>query len=223
MISEPDATGDDCTFNVGFLKSISGGDVIECRDLFKSSFTYQPQFTLFVQTNVLPTLPKTDDGIKRRIKIINFPYKFVENPTKHYEKPIDMNLKQKFTKEFFNEFILMLIDFAVISKNKPIEATASSIKAKEAYLSENDPIKLWFEHFIIKTEDAKPIKLGDLYKHFSSHSDQVVIRKNFKTFLQSHLKDNNLSITIKDGYEVVKNISIKEDVDSDEEVNELDV
>jgi P4 family phage/plasmid primase-like protien len=223
MVSEPDSTGDDCTFNTGFLKSVSGGDVLECRDLFKSVFTYQPQFTLFVQTNILPTLPKTDDGIKRRIKIINFPYKFVENPTKPYEKPIDMTLKEKFTKEFFNEFILMLIDFAISTKGKIIESTKSSIKSKENYLAENDPVKLWFENWIQIKDESKPIKLSDLYRHYSSHSDQVTIRKNFKTFLQPHLKENKLSITVKDGYEVIKNITLKEDVESDDEPNYLDV
>jgi hypothetical protein len=58
-------------------------------------------------------LGKIDDGIKRRLKIINYPLKFVDKPSKSNERSIDYSLKDKLTNDLYKQFILILIEKAV--------------------------------------------------------------------------------------------------------------
>ena len=86
LVSEPDDGSNEAEFNVEFIKMITGGDIITTRDLYKSNFSFKPQFTPFVQCNSKPKLGKMDNGIKRRIKIHNYPFEFVEKPDKQNKK-----------------------------------------------------------------------------------------------------------------------------------------
>lgn len=56
----------------GFLKSITGGDVVTARFLFKEFFEFPPQFKVWLATNHRPAVRGTDEGIWRRIRIIPF-------------------------------------------------------------------------------------------------------------------------------------------------------
>lgn len=60
----------------GFLKSITGGDTVTARFLFKEFFEFRPQFKVWLATNHKPMVRGTDDGIWRRIRLIPFEQKF---------------------------------------------------------------------------------------------------------------------------------------------------
>lgn len=71
------------------LKSLTGRDKLVTRGLYENSFTFLPQFTLWLSTNYLPAV--TDDTVFRsnRIWVIEFNESFADNP--------DTNLKELFT------------------------------------------------------------------------------------------------------------------------------
>lgn len=60
----------------GFLKSITGGDTVTARFLFREFFEFQPQFKVWLATNHKPHVRGTDDGIWRRIRLIPFQQRF---------------------------------------------------------------------------------------------------------------------------------------------------
>lgn len=60
----------------GFLKSITGGDTVTARFLFKEFFEFRPQFKVWLATNHKPMVRGTDDGIWRRIRLIPFQQRF---------------------------------------------------------------------------------------------------------------------------------------------------
>ena len=61
---EPD-TND--RINAGLLKQLSGGDKIAIRGLFQNQIEVNPQFTLTVVTNTIPSMPTNDGGLWRRL------------------------------------------------------------------------------------------------------------------------------------------------------------
>lgn len=71
------------------FKSLTGRDKLVTRGLYENSFTFLPQFTLWLSTNYLPTV--TDDTVFRsnRIWVIEFNESFADNP--------DTDLKELFT------------------------------------------------------------------------------------------------------------------------------
>jgi putative DNA primase/helicase len=59
-------------FNEAFLKSLSGGDVVTARALYRDSFEFIPTFKLVLSTNHRPVIRGSDHAIWRRIRLIPF-------------------------------------------------------------------------------------------------------------------------------------------------------
>lgn len=54
------------------IKRITGGDRIPARFMYGDLFEFNPQFKLWLGTNNLPDIKGNDEGIWRRIRVINF-------------------------------------------------------------------------------------------------------------------------------------------------------
>lgn len=221
-VAEPDnGEGDTTYFNVDFIKILTGRDSITCRDLFKSNITFKPQFTPFLMCNKIPELKRIDNGSKRRLKIVNFPYEFVDEPKYAHQKQIDRNLKDSITPQFINEFMHMLIDIAVENKNKDIKMPEPIKNEIEEYFNENDPVRPWFDTNCIITDISNKddqIKTSELHRHFLSHSDTNLSSVKFMGYLKTY----NLTIKTVNGYKTVYGLKLKPDEEEDP-FNPLDV
>lgn len=148
MVSEPEVSNDsETTLKVGTIKKFTGEDPITARFLHRDSFTFTPKFTLYLQCNDIPKLSKKDGGIERRMKIIEFPFKF--NGQEGQELDENQKIGDPFIKEtvtsdrFRNAFIHILVNTWVKHKGKffiPQKVIAST----NEYLSEQNPIREWF-------------------------------------------------------------------------------
>jgi putative DNA primase/helicase len=58
--------------NESLVKDLTGGDTITTRYLYKEYFEFKPQFKLWLYGNHKPIIRGTDEGIKRRIRLIPF-------------------------------------------------------------------------------------------------------------------------------------------------------
>ncbi len=54
------------------VKSLTGGDTIVARFLFRELFQFKPQFKLFLVTNAKPKIAGGDEGIWRRLRLVPF-------------------------------------------------------------------------------------------------------------------------------------------------------
>lgn len=71
--SESDREG---RLNEAMIKQLTGTDQISARGLYKDPVTFQPQALIFMATNHLPQVRGTDDGIWRRVKVIEWAESF---------------------------------------------------------------------------------------------------------------------------------------------------
>lgn len=69
-------TGDGEKLARQVIKTITGGDTIKARFLYREHFAYLPQFKVWIITNHLPTVPHTDRAAWSRIKVIPFAREF---------------------------------------------------------------------------------------------------------------------------------------------------
>jgi P4 family phage/plasmid primase-like protien len=218
FISEPD-DGKDSKFNIDFIKTMTGGDPICTRDLYKSNIEFIPQFSANVQCNNKPELGKIDKGIVRRIKIIPYPFNFVDNPSKLNERKRDYELNEQIIKdEFKNEFMLMLIEKATEFYNKDI---SKDIKIPEKvlekttdYIDDNNPIKNWIESRLIITSNnpCDKIELKLLLNLYNENAEKQLDIKEFKKYMEY----NSIEYFRSNGKSYFKNIILNKENDNEE-------
>ena len=143
MVSEPEADKDgDITFNIEFVKKLTGRDDVTTRDSHKSNITFKPKFTLFIQCNEQPKLDKVEQAIARRFICLNFPYQFVENPKFEHQRKIDYSLKDKIKDPiYYTEFMGMLIDMMKNKINDNITIPEEVKETTNEYMEENNVVK----------------------------------------------------------------------------------
>lgn len=209
IISEPsesDEFGKDTNINVPFIKLITGNDEITTRQLYKSNISFKPLFTPFIQCNSLPNIKKIDKGLMRRIKIINYPLSFVNEPVEPFERKLDTSLKEKISNiSYAREYLLLLID--IVIKNKEIQHIIDPqcvLEETNKYFYENNPVKIYIDEFIIKQADSK-IKSSILKEHYDSHSDNKMTMTAFVKAMSLNAIDNHMC----KGYRYFKNIAFK--------------
>ena len=170
IFSEPD-TND--KLNSGLLKQLSGGDKIAVRGLFQDQKEVNPHFHLAIITNVIPSMPSNDGGLYRRIRIIDFPSRFVDkpDPTKPNEYQLDCRVQQKVS-DWSNEFMNLLLEHYVEYRqagvlNAPDEVLEATKQRQEA----NDTIGEFIKDRIVECPGAY-VKIQRLYSVYREWSKE---------------------------------------------------
>ena len=160
MTSEPSLESSDgrgMKLGTDLIKALTGRDPINARDLYESANRpFVPTFTIFLQCNTIPDFTSVDGGLRRRFEKMDYPNRFVEEPKRKNEKPIDYSLKEKL-KEYaiVNEFILLLWDTANVFTefHRPASVSAST----KLLLDDADRVLCWLEEKMEKV-DVLPSK-----------------------------------------------------------------
>jgi len=181
----------DDKFQPGVIKELTGGDEVSCRLLYGNTIQFRPQFGLFVQCNGLPKFAKIDGGVKRRTRIINFPFQFVETPTEEHHRPINNELKDKISKsaEWRDEFILMLLD-AFPSIGSSLKMSKNVVLATKDYLTDNDALASWLPAYyditVSKTDKRYWLPALELIAQFNNDNPDVkdMTAAKFKTLME---------------------------------------
>ncbi len=121
------------------LKNLTGSDTVTARFLRKEFFDFKPTHKLWVFGNHKPLINGTDEGIWRRMRLIEFG---VTIP----KEQVDPQLKQKLLKELpgiFNWAIQGLIDWK--ENGKQLDVPASIRKDTLAYRSEMDLLQKFLD------------------------------------------------------------------------------
>jgi P4 family phage/plasmid primase-like protien len=177
----------DTYLNQEFIKKITGGDPIVTRTIFKDNIEYRATFSTFLLCNDKPKLPKIDEAIARRLRILDFPFKFVQNPESEDEKKVDFSLSKKFNEDqrYSNEFMLMLIE---ILNNTDInnDILPESVKKSiSEYLDENNPIKSFIEkNYILTSNNKDRIHSKDLYNEFIDLTNNKMTINKFASCIE---------------------------------------
>ena len=183
-LSEPDG---ESSFNIAFVKSLSGNDEITTRHLFGHPLTFDPQFTMFVQSNILPPIDQVDDGTIRRLRVVDHTFQFVNVVTDPATQRLrNTQLKKRVKQEeFVNEFMLYIFDII-----RDMDTNASIIPPKVVsdataeYLEENNPVKIWFYSTFEVTKNfenkSERIKSSDLEKEYNATTAKKITAKQFK-------------------------------------------
>ncbi len=152
--------------NVGLMKELTGGDKIKARKLHKDFFEFKPQFKAVLTCNVLPEVNADDNSTWRRIRCVEYPSKFVENPNPNnpYEFLIDETLDEKLLvwKEVFMYILLEEHkQYKIYGINEPDDVK----RVTKEYQNDSDNFTPFIEEFIVELTDytGEGLTLNEIY------------------------------------------------------------
>lgn len=179
---------------VGYMKEItSNNDKITARGLFKDSVEFFPQFKLLLTCNNLPDIPSTDDGTWRRLRVIPFEMKFVDNPRLPNERKINRRIKDELPKWRVALMSILIDRFRNYKINGLIEPAKVTQFTLE-YQKNSDIYLEFINDNIIKTNNPNDtLGIRNIYKAFKiwfreCKSDKCTIdQKELKKHIQDKL------------------------------------
>ncbi|RKO83512.1 hypothetical protein BDK51DRAFT_33470 [Blyttiomyces helicus] len=140
--SEPEKNN---TINGGFVKFLTGNDKISGRYCHQNSeVNFYPQHSLVIQCNAIPSLDGEDDAIWDRGRIIDFIYKFVDEPVGDFQRKIDRGLKEK-VKTWGPQFMLILLEWYRIFQSEGLKPSTSVLLKTKEVRKDNDELLDFFE------------------------------------------------------------------------------
>lgn len=212
MTSEPES---DDKLQGGIIKKISGGDIIEARTLnSKHIVKYVPSFKVILQMNNIPKVNKMDGGIERRMRIINFPMKFVsaEKMCEPHHRLGNPDIKNSYCQSasWRDEFMLMLTEiYKTIKDLKSLPPPSSVAETTGDYFDDNNPLKMWLnKYYTITKHDGDVIGATELKKQYLQ--DNQLEKFSDATF-KSLLGFNNIKSVRKNTGNVYVGLKRRED------------
>ena len=167
---------------VGKMKAYSGGVKIQARKLHKDVIEFYPQFKMFLLCNKLPNIPSNDGGTWRRIRLVPFEMKFVDNPSDEHERQIDRGLEDVLT-ECREEFIHILLQRYQIYKANGLNVPSKVMASTQNYQSNSDLYLDYINECLEFTGDMRnKIDLNDVVLDIQfwlkSRGDKKTLQKN---------------------------------------------
>jgi transcriptional regulator with XRE-family HTH domain len=136
------------------LKAITGGDYVQIQKKYGHPHSYKPVAKLVASLNKLPQVRNETYAFVRRLVIIPFDVKFVENPTAKGEAKMDLIAIEKFTDELDGIFAWGIRGLSRLVKNG--YTFTKSVKAEKMLAQYNQQINphLFFVRKYVKSADG---------------------------------------------------------------------
>ena len=130
-------------------------------------------------------MTKIDGGVIRRIRVVEYPYQFVDNPTLPHHRKIDTRLKDKLDDDLSwrQAYMAILLDYyKEVKKMDKLEVPNQVAIHTSKYLATQDAVKEWLECFYNKT--TEPVYEGK----------RRVDRVQFSTLLDHYNRQTSLKM-----------------------------
>jgi P4 family phage/plasmid primase-like protien len=199
ITSEPEKNS---KLNSGFIKFITGRDSTTLRNCHSNDMVdFTAKFVTLFVCNDIPECDDIDNAFSKRLRCINFPTEFVDNPNGANQKKIDVNINKKF--EYWrNDFMLLLIEYYKKYKETHILTPTENILTwTNKYKEETDLYLQFISDIIQKTEDEKDkIHCSILYNHFknwfkeNNPATKIPSNKEFVNEMRKHMSIEKINI-----------------------------
>lgn len=174
VVQEPEANEQ---LNVGLLKQLSGGqDKIMGRKLNQDVVSFVPQYEIIIVCNDIPVLNNVDNGIARRLSVVNFQTVFVkgERPLKENEARANPSVERHIKDDKWTAPLMWLLinkwykEYRKVGLYKPECVNY----ATQSYISSSDEVREFIkENFVLDINnnlehDTRIVTLIDLHNDY---------------------------------------------------------
>ena len=189
FLSEPE---DGEKINIGLLKELTGSEEIVARGLYQEAMSFVMEAKLFLACNELPEIKGEDTALWRRIRVIDFPSRFLDDPKEANEYKIDRTLPSRMREDITwrQTFIKILLDYYFMDVKEPLEV---QVKTNE-YRQENNDFYNWMDenieqdkNGILKLKDVSQLYTGKINIHSS-------LSNKYKKEIEKWIKEKHKNI-----------------------------
>jgi putative DNA primase/helicase len=150
----------------GRIKQITGGQPISARELHGAPFEYRPHFALIVECNRKPRISGDDDGIWRRIIVIQFPHQF--------KGAADKTIGRRLLEEGPG-VLRWLVEGTLIWLREGLQPPPSVQEAIEDYRRSSNPFGEWFADRVDTRDPVHREKAADLYASYKAFCEENAV------------------------------------------------
>ncbi|NDD85269.1 hypothetical protein EBZ38_13480 [bacterium] len=161
FLSEPE---DGEKLNIGLLKELTGSEEIVARGLYQNSMTFVMEAKLFLACNELPEIRGEDTALWRRIRVVDFPSRFVENPNEPNEYAIDYTIPSRIREDITwrQTFMNVLLEYYYRTDiTEPLDVQLNT----NEYRSQNNKFFAWLDENV-STSEMDVLRLSDVCMAF---------------------------------------------------------
>ena len=189
FLSEPE---DGERINIGLLKELTGSEEIVARGLYQDSVSFVMEAKLFLACNELPEIKGEDTALWRRIRAIDFPSRFVDEPKEANEFKIDRTLPSRMREDLSwrQTFMKILLDYYY--RDDIREPEEVNIRTNE-YRNENNDFFNWLDENV-EQKEGELLQLKDICELYLGktkiHSSQATkFRKETEKWIKERHKE----------------------------------
>ena len=162
--------------------------------LHKDPIEFKPQFKLLLLCNALPKVPPDDEGTWRRLEVVEFQSKFVDNPKEDNEYPRDLYLSEKL-KEWKETFMAYLIEvYYKKYKENGLVIPKEIIKYTEEYQKNCDIYIDFLNDTVEKSEPKDCVTYDDLHDEYKDwhnenyNTGKFATRRELKIYMEKKFR-----------------------------------
>lgn len=184
-------TNENRRFSTSQVKLLSGSDSLTGRYLWdKENTEFRPTHTLFLLTNFLPRAPAHDTAFWERLKLINFPYRFVDQPTGEFDRQRNPKLEKKLEEELPG-ILAWLVRGCLLYEKEGLIPPPSITQSTADYRVEEDTMQLFIEQCLQKTVSPEErLSATEIYEVYHAWYKKYV---SAKTVPSMHVFGRQLS------------------------------
>ena len=136
----------------------------------------------------MPEIPSNDGGTWRRIRVVDFPSKFVDEPNGPNEYKKDTEIPEKL-KLWAPYFISLLVEMYSKFLKEGLKEPESVIKYTKEYQRRSDVYLDYIEENLIVTENTEDVMtFSSLYNHFKQWHVEYYNEKPSKVLFKEYME-----------------------------------
>ena len=154
----------------GLIKRLSGNDTISCRELYKTTFEYQPQFKIWLVSNFRPRVDANDGAMWRRLRVMPFEHTI---PTEKRDPRIKLAMIKT---QAQRALLAWAVEGCILWQAEGLKPPEIVQKAGEEYRESQDSLADFFRDYVefVQVSDTfweTSQALRDIYKEYAEKND----------------------------------------------------